>query len=262
MFGSEAPGDDAIRPPHAATNGGPAGTPLFSGPDAPELVAELAHTLRSHLTPVVLLAESLYASAAKDGNDARREALALLYGAAFGASAFAGHVMELARGGDDLAGREPEPLSIVQLLDDVCDALRPITDHRALAVRVRAAEPDDRIGHPIALNHVLVGLAVATLEHTEHGSLELAARPAGTLDVDFTIRAPAARVDPDAIAVLDRPVEPRSGQAGWHWSTAGVAVSCARQLLRKMNAGLRIDAGTDRGLSFRFRMRLPPVDRR
>ena len=97
-------------------------------PEVPDLVAELAHTLRSRLTSILFLAETLYDATPREEHATRRQ-LGLLYASALGATVFTSNLMELIRGGQDLVGQEPEPLSIPALLR-----------------RIRDAEPGARIG--------------------------------------------------------------------------------------------------------------------
>ncbi len=260
--GSNGPGRHVPAPPALSRD---SGAPRFdaarlTGADGPELVSELAHTLRSSAASILILVESLHTAAMAGGDGARRDALALLYGSALKLSTFTSNLMELVRGGGELVGVEPEPVVLADHLAAVADAIRPIAEHRGVAVRVGPTDSEPRLGHPMALNRLLLGLAVAALEFTDARSIGLAARGrAASPTVDFSIAAPGAELHPDSLALLDQPVGPREGHRGWHWSMSGTAVATARRLLDRMGGELRIEAGVGTGLRFRFSIELPPL---
>src|SRR5438874_12050659 len=81
----------------------------LAGPNGQELVVEMAHDLRSPLTAILLLAESL--QNAEDGpvTDSQRRQLGLIYSAALGLCATASDVLEHARGGSPVPEPRPQP---------------------------------------------------------------------------------------------------------------------------------------------------------
>ena len=69
----------------------------LSGPDGLELVVEVAHDLRSPLTSILFLAETLQRARSGAVNPVQERQLGLIYSAAFGLSSVASDVIELAR---------------------------------------------------------------------------------------------------------------------------------------------------------------------
>jgi K+-sensing histidine kinase KdpD len=228
--------------------------------EAPDLVAEFAHTLRSRLTSILFLAETLYDATPPDEHATRRQ-LGLLYGSALGATVFTSNLMELVRGGHDLVGLEPEPLSIPALLRRIRDEIAPIIEQRGLglALRIRPPTGPDRLGHSMALHRVMLALMMVALEFTDEGAIELAGTGLGPALFELSIHAPAAVVA-DPLETLEHSVEPRDGGTGWAWSPVGVALTTARQICQKMGAELEIGDDADgRGLHLRVVLRLPTV---
>src|SRR5712664_2605025 len=78
----------------------------LSGPNGLELVVEMAHDLRSPLTSILFLAETLERGESGPVTDAQRRQLRLTYSAALSLCATASDVLELARGSTRLADRE------------------------------------------------------------------------------------------------------------------------------------------------------------
>ena len=80
-------------------------TDRLSSPDGLELVVEVAHDLRSPLTSILFLAETLQRGRSGPVTPIQERQLGLIYSAAFGLSSVASDVIELARGGDRLVLR-------------------------------------------------------------------------------------------------------------------------------------------------------------
>lgn len=235
------------------------GPSVFTGSDSPELVAELAHTLRSRLTSIVFLAESLYADSAGWEPSQRRQ-LAFLAGSAVKMSVFTSNLMELARGGDDLVGIAPQPLSVGELLRETRDTLHPLTVAADVSLVVRGTAAGRRLGHPMALQRILVSLTTAAFELTQQGEVEIVARARGVRCVEFAIEAPDARFALDSPDALERPVVPRPEGGGWSWRPVALSIATARHLLGKLGVELSLEAGDERALRFRFDVDLPPVE--
>ena len=87
-------------------------TDRLSAPDGLELVVEVAHDLRSPLTSILFLAETLQRGRSGPVNPVQERQLGLIYSAAFGLSSVASDVIELARGGDRLVDLDPIPFSV------------------------------------------------------------------------------------------------------------------------------------------------------
>src|SRR5881398_3566662 len=88
----------------------------LAGPNGQELVVEMAHDLRSPLTAVLFLAESLQNAESGPITEAQRRQLGLIYSAALGLCPTASDVPDVAGGGDRMSVREPEQFSADEIL--------------------------------------------------------------------------------------------------------------------------------------------------
>src|SRR5437879_7369926 len=123
----------------------------LTGPTGLDLVVEMAHDLRSPLTSILFLAESLRSGPCSSPiTDPQRRQLGLIYSAALCLCTAANDVLELARGGDRLADREPRPFSIVEVFKSVRDVVQPIAEEKGLPLHLQPARPDWRLGPPRA----------------------------------------------------------------------------------------------------------------
>ena len=110
----------------------------LSGHDGLELVVEVAHDLRSPLTSILFLAETLQRGRSGPLTPVQERQLGLIYSAAFGLSTVASDVIELARGGDRLVDLEPIPFSINDIFESVRDIVLPIAEEKGLAVNLQS----------------------------------------------------------------------------------------------------------------------------
>src|SRR5438093_5436014 len=160
----------------------------LTGPNGLELVVEMAHDLRSPLTSILFLAESLRSGPNGPTSDAQRRQLGLIYSAALCLCTAANDVLELARGGDRLADKDPRPYSIVEVFGSVRDMVQPVAEEKGLALGPQPARPDWRLGHARALSRVLLNLVTNALKFTDRGFVELSARALDDTCVEFSVR--------------------------------------------------------------------------
>src|SRR5881296_2549706 len=160
----------------------------LAGPNGLEILVDIAHDLRSPLTSILFLAETVQRGQSGPVNGVQRRQLALVYGAALGLSSVASDIIELARGGDELVEKQPVPFSVTAAFESVRDIVRPIAEEKGLAVRVLPPGGDHRLGHPVALSRVLLNLTTNALKFTEEGFVEVAARQVSASGVEFSVR--------------------------------------------------------------------------
>jgi signal transduction histidine kinase len=234
----------------------------LSGPDGLELVVEVAHDLRSPLTSILFLAETLQRGRSGGINAVQERQLGLIYSAAFGLSSLASDVIELARGGDRLVDLDPIPFSISDILESVRDIVQPIAEEKGLTVRLEAPESDFRIGHPVALSRVLLNLTTNALKFTSEGYVEVAGKSVDDTRVEFSVRDTGRGIPSQAMLTLFEPFRRRQKQGEYAFSGAGLGLSICRKLVEAMRATLRVETAPDFGTRFHFELTLPLADDR
>ncbi len=230
----------------------------LTGPNGLELVVEMAHDLRSPLTSILFLAESLRDGQSSPVTDPQRRQLGLIYSAALCLCTAANDVLELARGGDRLAEREPGPFSIVEVFKSVRDMVQPIAEEKGLPLHLKPARPDWRLGHARALSRVLLNLTTNALKFTERGFGELRARSVDAKRVEFSIRDTGPGIDAAAQRALYRPFRKHQSELRHHFSSSGLGLVMCRKLVTAMGSELRVETRPDWGTRFFFELDLPP----
>ena len=232
-------------------------TDRLSAPDGLELVVEVAHDLRSPLTSILFLAETLQRGRSGPVTPVQERQLGLIYSAAFGLSSVASDVIELARGGDRLVDLDPIPFSITDILESVRDIVLPIAEEKSLEVRVARPEADFRIGHPVALSRVLLNLTTNALKFTAEGHVEVAGKQLSPNRVEFSVRDTGRGIPPQSMAMLFEPFRRRQKQGEYSFSGSGLGLSICRKLVEAMGSTLDVETAPDWGTRFVFVLDLP-----
>ena len=234
----------------------------LSGSDGLALLMDVAHDLRSPLTSILVLAETLQRGQSGDVNEVQRRQLGLIYTAALGLSSVASDIIEFTQGGDQLVDQEPSAFSVTAMLESVRDIVRPIAEEKHLTVRLLAPTHDQRMGYPVALSRVLLNLATNALKFTDQGYVEIVAQEIGdegSNRIEFAVRDSGRGIPSDKITTLFQPLRKESGRRGQLFSQAGLGLTICRKLTTAMKSELKVESRTDWGTRFYFELNLPVV---
>lgn len=223
----------------------------------PDLLVELAHDLRSPLTSILFLSETLRDGHGGSLNELQQEQLGIIYSAAFSMVAMASDVIELVRGGRPLIEQPQTPFSIRQIFQSISDVVRPMIEDRTIEFRTHPPERDLRLGLPVALSRVLLNLTTNAIRHTETGFVELTATALEGDRVEFAVRDSGSGFDSAALPDIYRPIRARTGGRGIGFSGAGLGLSICRNLLDRMGSELHVESAPGKGSRFYFTLSLP-----
>lgn len=233
----------------------------LTGLDAQQLVVEMAHDMRSPLGSILILAERLRNGAGGDVPPIQQRQLGLIYSAAFGLSALAGDVIELARGGTTLLDTQPIPFAVSDVLQSMFDILRPMAEEKRLTMRCTGPTADLRIGHPAALNRVLINLATNAIKFTNAGSVDVTIRELDRVRVEFAVVDTGRGIPPSVMSHLFEAFRQRQMPGDYAFSSAGLGLSICQKLVRAMGGELQVETQLEHGTRFSFILDLPQPDR-
>lgn len=228
-----------------------------SGTNGLDLLVAIAHDLRSPLTSILFLAETLQREQSGPVNDVQRRQLGLIYGAALGLSSVASDVIELARGGDQLMEKEPTPFSVTAMLESVRDIVRPIAEEKRLAVRLLPPNVDYRMGHPVALSRVLLNLTTNALKFTNEGYVEVVTQEIGPTRIQFAVRDSGRGIEPEIVSSLYQPLRRAVGRSEQSFSQTGLGLAMCQKLVQAMDSQLEVETRRGWGTRFYFELNLP-----
>jgi len=236
----------------------------LSGADGLALLMDVAHDLRSPLTSILVLAETLQRGQSGQVNEVQRRQLGLIYTAALGLSSVASDIIEFTQGGDQLVEQEPSAFSVTAMLESVRDIVRPIAEEKHLTVRLLAPTNDQRTGHPVALSRILLNLTTNALKFTDQGYVEIVAQEldqgeAGGSRIEFAVRDSGRGIPPDKVTTLFQPLRKESGRRGQLFSQTGLGLTICRKLATALKSELKVESRIGWGTRFFFELDLPVV---
>jgi signal transduction histidine kinase len=218
----------------------------LSGSDGLALLMDVAHDLRSPLTSILVLAETLQRGQSGEVNDVQRRQLGLIYTAALGLSSVASDIIEFTQGGEKLVEQEAAAFSVTAMLESVRDIVRPIAEEKHLTVRLLAPANDQRMGHPVALSRILLNLTTNALKFTDEGYVEIVAQEGtgGKNEIEFAVRDSGRGIPAEKITTLFQPLRKESGRRGQLFSQTGLGLTICRRLASAMKSELKVESRT------------------
>src|SRR2546423_3554012 len=233
----------------------------LSGSDGLALLMDVAHDLRSPLTSILVLAETLQRGQSGPVNEIQRRQLGLIYTAALGLSSVASDIIEFTQGGDQLVDQEPSAFSVTAMLESVRDIVRPIAEEKHLTVRLLAPNYDQRMGHPVALSRILLNLTTNALKFTDHGYVEIVAQEISRDSdrIEFAVRDSGRGIPADKVTTLFQPLRKETGRRGQLFSQTGLGLTICRKLATAMKSELKVESRIGWGTRFFFELALPPA---
>ena len=163
------------------------------------------------------------------------------------------------------AGRmqfEPVEVAIGELLADVTDLARPLADERGLELRaVLAPElPTTVRADPLRLQQVLTNLLNNAVRFTEHGGVEIRARPRDPGWVRLEVVDTGVGIDPADLERLFERFEQLPAARSRAVGGSGLGLSIVRELVDLMQGRVGAESTPGRGSTFWVELPLPAVD--
>lgn len=199
---------------------------------------ELAHDLRTPLSSVLVITELLEQGRFGVLTPPQLEQVRVLHAAVRSLCAVTDDVLALARAGETAGAREP--FSVGAVLATVRDVALPMATARGLRLHVDGAVEGVRLGHPRALERVLLNLVTNAIKFTDEG------------EVEVSVRADARDATRVTVAVADTGPGLHGLETG-----QGRGLPTCRRLVETMGSELRSEAGARGGSRFHFTLDLP-----
>ena len=216
-------------------------------------VTELAHDMRSPLTSILFLVDTILRVHSGPLTSVQERQLKLVYGAAWGLSSLAGDVIDSVRAHGLLDGR-PTPFSITETIQSVSEIVRPIAEEKGLSIKIQTPRADGRLGYSSALARVLLNLASNALRYTDEGSVSIGCTERDDQRVTFWVEDTGRGMSDNAATALTAPA---SRAVNPHFTSTGLGLAICRNLLSAMNSSLAFERMPDGGTRFSFELDLP-----
>ena len=119
---------------------------------------------------------------------------------------------------------------------------------------------DFRVGHPGALNRVLLNLTTNALKFTSSGFVEISVKSLAPSRLEFSVRDTGRGIPPQVMSSLFDPFR-RRDPGDYAFSSAGLGLSICRKLVAAMGGTLGVETSETNGTRFFFELELPVVTR-
>ena len=234
-------------------------TYLLTGANALDLVVEFAHDLRSPLTSIMFLAETLRKGQSGEINDIQRDQLGIMYSAALGMVSVANDLMDLASSeADDAWGAGmTESFSIQELVESTRKIVAPMAEQKRLDITFYTPRHDVRKGQPSLLSRVLLNLATNALKFTEKGGVEILIEEGRGDRVTVSVNDTGRGMSPESVESLRHLFGRSQSRTGFHFSGTGLGLAICDRMVDKMGGELQVESTEGEGTRFHFEIELP-----
>jgi signal transduction histidine kinase len=225
-------------------------------PFSRNLLAEVAHLLRSPLGSIVMLTDTLRTGASGPLTDVQIRQLGIVHRAALGIASVTGDLLVLVR--EDERRKATTRFEASAMLETVADTARPVAVARNSDLVVTCDVDGPRSGPAAGIAQALLGLALRAAHRTRDGMIEVDASEEGD-EVVFTVRATGSLEleDTDTPGVAPAlTLDVDSGTAVL--SDYGLGLAAAQSILQSLGTRLAISAEPEE-LVLSFAIPLPPA---
>jgi signal transduction histidine kinase len=230
------------------------------GLDALSLLVEVAHDLRSPLTSIMFLAETLRRGHGGGRlNKIERQQLGIIYSAALNLSGVASDLIDLARGQAHPAASEQAaaPFSVGELLERVRGMVAPMAEEKGLELVFVGPHHDGRIGDSVALSRILLNLTTNALKFTDAGRIEVRVLERELVRLEFSVQDTGPGMDEATVTTLFEPFRRSRSRSGFQFSGTGLGLAITRRILENMGSSLQLETAPGEGSRFYFEIELP-----
>jgi signal transduction histidine kinase len=229
------------------------------GANAADLVVELAHDLRSPLTSIMFLSETLRRGQTGQVNDVQRQQLGIIYSAALSLTTIASDLIDLGREDTFLTPEAAAhaPLSLREVFESVRAMVAPMAEEKRLDLLTLGPDHDLRLGNAVSLGRVLLNLTSNAIKFTETGYVEIVAQEHGPHRVEFSVRDTGRGMDSQTMARLFEPFYRSQSRTGFHFSDTGLGLTICRRLVELMGGKLEVETRAGWGTRFFFELEMP-----
>lgn len=228
----------------------------LTGDTGTQMLVELAHDLRSPLTAILTLTESLREGRSGPLTPSQRRQLALIHASALRLCGTTSDTLELARG-ESGVGTPPRRFTLRTMLEEVRRTVMPMAEEKELKVEIHAPTGVPRVGDVQALRRVMLNLATNALKVTSHGKVRLTAEATARDRVTFAVRDTGPGMDLATLQTLWEPFRPMPTGRQATFSSAGLGLAICRKLVAQLGGELRVATALGNGSRFYFEIPLP-----
>lgn len=222
--------------------------------DAVNAIVEIAHDMRSPLSSILFLVDTLRRGQSGGVTPVQERQLGLIYGAALGLNTLACDVIDAVRGGQRLVDGNPVPFSLAEVILGVCHTVQPISEEKGLPITYTLDAMDGRVGYAGAISRVLLNLMTNALKYTVHGCVSIGCMDLDETRVSFWVQDTGEGIPPHVMDMLFDGFRPSA--SGMRFSNAGLGLAICQNFLTAMGSKLEVQSSKESGTRLSFELEL------
>lgn len=226
----------------------------LTGSESASAVVAIAHDIRSPLSSILILVDSLRRGRGAVLNPIQDRQLGLIYGATHGLTTLASDLIDAARG-EALLDERALPFSIMETMDSVRAILLPIAEEKGLTLKIENQVSEARFGYPAQLHRVLLNLACNALRYTDTGTVTVGCQPCTDTRLGFWVHDTGRGLPEEVQESMFEAFRPE--QIALRFSSSGLGLATVRALLTAMGSDLDVRTRDGEGTRFSFQLELP-----
>lgn len=218
----------------------------------------VAHDLRSPLSAIMALTESLQEGVGGPLTPTQRRQLGMIYTTALCLCETTNDVLDLMRKPDERRHVSRVGFEVPETLEKVRATVLPMAEEGGTALEVGCNVRGRRVGDELGLRRTLLNLVTNALKVSTGGRVRLLVREAPLDHVEFTVTDTGPGLDLGGLRDLSRP-HPADATTRTMLSSAGLGLLICRDLVEQMGGELLVETQRGAGSSFFFVIPLRPV---
>jgi signal transduction histidine kinase len=228
--------------------------------EAFRVVEQVAHDLRSPLTAILFLADTLRSGESGSITELQRHQLGLVYAAALALTRITDDLTTLALEQAPGPFADRAPFSLGETFEAVKNMVAPMMEVKRITGRFEVDCAEHRVGYPGPLGRVLLNLTTNAIKFSDEGGrVEVRAREVAPDTVELSVRDSGQGIPPERLEQLSRPIQRSAGQDRVLFSSSGLGLTIVRRLLKTMRSELELDSRVGYGTRFSFLLELPTL---
>lgn len=221
-----------------------------------EFLANTSHELRSPISGMIGLAESLLAGSSGPVSDTARRDLDLIVHSGRRLTRMVNDILDFSRLKNRDIALELEVVDVHAVAELVFSILRPMMDRKGIEPR-NLIPPENLYAEadPNRLQQIIMNLAGNAVKFTDHGAVSIAAEAGAEDMITITVEDTGIGIPGDKLAVIFEPFEQADGSISRVYGGSGLGLSIVKKLVELHGGSITVDSKESHGSRFSFTLR-------